>query len=98
MFCSFIFKILFTSIFIFFLFSGQIWAWELHNFSKEKRVFDEFRDSGRTPYSKTVHPGGSVSFPNSPRVTVIDQKTGQKINNPSFKMMEVTKEGYLRIR
>jgi hypothetical protein len=40
------------------------------------------------PYTKT----------NPPRVTVVDRKTGQKIHNPSFKMMEVTKKGDIKIR
>jgi Flp pilus assembly protein protease CpaA len=73
-------------------------AWEIHNFSNETRVFDEFRDNAKTPYTKTVRPGGMASFSNSDRIVVIDRKTGQPIHNPSNKMMEVTKQGNIKLR
>jgi hypothetical protein len=77
---------------------GLARAWELHNFSGEARVFHEYRGSSRSPYSKTVRPGGMASFHNSDSITVVDAKTGLKVHNPGFKMMEITKEGALRQR
>ena len=75
-------------------------AWQLQNLSDETRVFDEYHElkGNPTPYTKTAKPGGTLSFVNTPRITVVDRKTGQQISNPNFKMMVVTKEGALRVR
>ncbi|MDR1395641.1 MAG: hypothetical protein LBK52_05685 [Deltaproteobacteria bacterium] len=74
-------------------------AWQLQNLSDEPRIFDEFHPGYRTPYTKTARPkGGSLNFPNQPRVSIMDRKTGQKIDNPGFKSMVVTKEGYVMFR
>ena len=77
---------------------GRASAWELHNRSSEEGVFDEYRDGSRTPYAKTVRPGGMASFHNNDRVTVVDRRTGLKVSNPGYKHMEITKEGGLRPR
>lgn len=93
------FFVLFTVVLLFFfLRSSQAKAWEMHNYSQETRIFDEYRDNSRSSYAKTIRPGGMASFHNSDRISVMDRKTGQKIHNPSFKMMEITKEGYVRIK
>ncbi|MDR1871976.1 MAG: hypothetical protein LBS60_08715 [Deltaproteobacteria bacterium] len=92
------FILLTTAIIALILSSSPLKAWEMHNFSNEARIFDEYRDNSRSAYTKTIRPGGMASFHNTDRVTVVDRKTGQKIHNPSFKMMEITKEGYVRQR
>ncbi len=73
-------------------------AWQLQNLSKETRVFDEFPKGAVRPITKTARPGAMVSFSNIASHTVLDRKTGQRINNPSFRHMIVTAEGYLKIR
>jgi hypothetical protein len=90
-------KIIVLTVFILFL-TVRAEAWQLQNLSNETRIFDEFHPGYTTPYTKTAKPGGSLNFPNQPRVNVMDRKTGQKVDNPGFKSMVVSKEGYLMFR
>jgi hypothetical protein len=78
---------------------SKAWAWQLQNLSPEPRIFDEYHKGRVTPYSKTAGAaGGWLSFNNEPSLSVVDRKTGQKVTSPSFRMMAITKEGYLKFR
>jgi hypothetical protein len=93
------FIIKFISVFLLlFIFSKPVWAWQLHNLSNETRLFDEYHKSQTLTYTKTAKPGGWLNFANNANITVVDRKTGQTINNTSFKMMIITKEGNLMYR